>query len=113
MHATTDTTNPPAPASAGADQPIIRGAGEGERRWFAGGGVFTMKATAAETNGAFFLIEDRIVRGKSTPLHLHPHEDETLIVLEGELLVSVGGPSSGSVEGALRSFPAGCPTRFS
>ena len=31
--------------------PIIRQAGEGEHLGFAGGGVFTVKATAAETAG--------------------------------------------------------------
>jgi anti-sigma factor ChrR (cupin superfamily) len=67
--------------------PIIRGEGEGERRWFAGGGVHTMKATAEETDGAFMLLENRMVQGKTTPLHIHPNLDETLIVLEGEILV--------------------------
>ena len=38
--------------------PIIRGEEEGERRWFAGGGVHIMKATAEETDGAFILLED-------------------------------------------------------
>lgn len=74
-----------------ATVPIIRGEGEGERRWFAGGGVWTMKATAEETNGAFMLFEDRMPRGKTTPLHIHPHEDETFIVLEGEILVHAEG----------------------
>ena len=67
--------------------PIIRGEGEGERLWFAGGGVHIWKATAEETDGAFILFEDRMPRGKTTPLHTHPHEDETFIVLEGEILV--------------------------
>src|SRR5215204_2033552 len=74
-----------------ATVPIVRGDGEGERRWFAGGGVWTMKATAEETDGAFMLIEDGMQKGKTTPLHLHPHEDETFIVLEGEILVHVDG----------------------
>ena len=65
---------------------IIREEGEGERLWFAGGGLWTMKATAEETNGAFILVEDRMSRGKMTPLHTHPNQDETLIVLEGEIL---------------------------
>src|ERR671916_1628563 len=71
--------------------PIVRAEGEGERRWFAGGGVWTMKATAEETDGAFMLFEDIMQKGKTTPLHLHPHEDETFIVLEGEILVHVDG----------------------
>ena len=75
-------------STAGA---IIRGEGEGERRWFAGGGVHVMKATAEETDGAFILLEDRMTQGKTTPLHTHPNLDETLIVLEGEILVYAEG----------------------
>lgn len=71
--------------------PIVRADGEGERRWFAGGGVFTIKATAAETNGTFSLWEDRLVQGKTTPLHSHPHMEETLIVLDGEIVVYQDG----------------------
>jgi quercetin dioxygenase-like cupin family protein len=70
---------------------IIRGEGEGERLWFAGGGLWTMKATAEETDGAFVLLEDRMMRGKTTPLHTHPNVDETIIVLEGEILVYAEG----------------------
>ena len=67
--------------------PIIRGEGEGERRWFSGGGIHVVKASAEETDGAFILLEDQMTRGKTTPLHTHPNLDETLIVLEGEILV--------------------------
>jgi quercetin dioxygenase-like cupin family protein len=70
---------------------IIREEGEGERLWFAGGGLWTMKATAQETDGAFILVEDRMIRGKMTPLHTHPNQDETLIVLEGEILLYAEG----------------------
>jgi uncharacterized cupin superfamily protein len=44
-------------------------------------------ASAAETAGAFALFEDRVVRGKTTPLHQHPNEDKVCYVLDGELLV--------------------------
>src|SRR5215203_4608723 len=70
---------------------IIRGEGEGERLWFAGGGLWTMKATSEETDGAFNLLENQMMRGKTTPLHTHPNLDETLIVLEGEILVHAEG----------------------
>ena len=66
---------------------IIRGEKEGERLWFAGGGVHVWKATAEDTDGAFLLFEDRMAQGKTTPLHIHPNVDETLIVLEGEIVV--------------------------
>ena len=70
---------------------ILRGEGEGERLWCAGGGVFTMKATSEETDGAFSLWEDQMARGKTTPLHTHPNVDETIIVLEGEILIYAEG----------------------
>lgn len=70
---------------------IIRAEGEGEHLWFYGGGIFTIKATAAETGGSFFMFEDTMAQGKTTPLHLHPNEEEALYVIEGELLVHVGG----------------------
>jgi quercetin dioxygenase-like cupin family protein len=92
--------------------PIIRGDREGERRWFAGGGVWTMKATAEETGGAFMLIEDRMTRGKTTPLHTHPHEDETFIVLEGEILVHVEGTERPVGPGGVAVVPRGARHAF-
>jgi quercetin dioxygenase-like cupin family protein len=92
--------------------PIIRGDGEGERLWFAGGGVWTMKATAEETDGAFILFEDRMPRGKTTPLHTHPHEDETFIVLEGEILVHVEGTEHRVGPGGVAVVPRGSRHAF-
>jgi quercetin dioxygenase-like cupin family protein len=92
--------------------PIIRQEGEGEQLWFAGGGVFTMKASAAETGGAFILFEDRIVRGKTTPLHLHPNEDEGFYVLEGEVLVHVDGQEHRVGQGGVFIAPRGTPHAF-
>ena len=69
----------------GSAEVIIRAAGEGERRWFYGGGVHTWKCTAEETGGAFALLEDVMTEGKTTPLHRHPDCDEAVYVLEGAL----------------------------
>ena len=92
--------------------PIIRQAGEGEQMWFAGGGVFTWKATAAETGGAFLLFEDHMARGKATPLHLHPNEDEAIYVIEGEILVHVEGEEHHVGPGGLFVAPRGVPHAF-
>ena len=92
--------------------PIIRQAGEGERMWFAGGGVFTWKATAAETDGAFFAIEDHMERGKVTPYHTHPDQDEAIYVIEGELLVNVEGEEHTVGSGGLFVAPRGVPHAF-
>jgi quercetin dioxygenase-like cupin family protein len=70
---------------------IVRADGEGEHLRFWGGGVLTVKASAEETGGAFLLFEDWMAQGKATPLHAHANEDETLYVLDGEILVHIDG----------------------
>ena len=92
--------------------PIIRGEGEGERSWFAGGGVHIMKATAEETDGAFTLLEAQMTRGKTTPLHTHPHLDETIIVLEGEILFYVEGTEHWVGTRGVAVAPRGVPHAF-
>src|SRR5205085_2261482 len=87
-----DTINarPTREAAMSTSAGIIRASGEGPARWFYGGGLHTWKATADETGGALFAFEDSLDRGKVTPLHRHPDEDETLYVLAGEIVVVVG-----------------------
>jgi len=58
--------------------PIIRAAGQGDKRALLGGGVQTWKLLAEDTDGAFFLFEDAMSRDKTTPLHRHPDSDETI-----------------------------------
>ena len=96
----------------GTAVPIVRQEGEGERRWFAGGGLWTMKATAEETGGAFILFEDLMTKGKTTPLHTHPHEDETFIVLEGEIVVHVEGAEHRVGSGGVAVVPRGTRHAF-
>lgn len=91
--------------------PIVRAAGEGEQRWFYGGGLHTWKATAEETGGAFLLFEDRMERGKVTPLHTHP-SDETMYVLEGEILVHMDGAEHRVATGGVAMAPPGVPHAF-
>ena len=91
---------------------VIRQDGEGEHLWFAGGGLFTMKATSAETGGAFSLFEDREVLGKPTPLHLHPNDDEVLYVLEGEILAYIHGEERRVGEHGVFVAPRGVPHAF-
>lgn len=97
----------------GARAPIIRQGDEGEHMWFAGGGVFTWKATATETDGGFLMLEDRMERGKMTPLHIHPHADEAIYVLDGEILAHVEGDENRRVsKGGLFVAPRNLPHAF-
>lgn len=92
--------------------PIIRGTGEGEKRWFYGGGVHTWKATSEETGSAFLLFEDRMDQGKVTPLHIHPDADESMYVLEGEVLVHIDGDEHRLATGGFVMAPRGVPHAF-
>jgi quercetin dioxygenase-like cupin family protein len=95
-----------------ASVPIIRGAGEGDKQAFLGGGVHTWKLMAEDTGGVFFLFEDTLSQAKTTPLHRHPESDETIYVLEGEILVNVDGQESRVGTGGLSFVPRGVPHAF-
>lgn len=93
-------------------QSLVRAREDGERRWFLGGGLHIWKATAQETDGAFLLFEDRMDHGKVTPLHQHPDSDETMIVLEGEILMHLDGHEHVVGTGGIASAPRGVPHAF-
>ena len=84
---------------------------EGEHLWF-NQSLLTFKARSADTDGAFVLFEMLSPRGKTTPLHLHPDEDESFYVLEGELLAHVGGRELAAPAGTFVSFPRGTEHAF-
>ena len=92
--------------------PVVRAADEGERRWFHGGGVHTWKVHAEESGGAFLLFEDAMDQGKMTPLHTHPGSDETMIVLEGSILMHLDGQERRVEAGGVASAPRGLPHAF-
>jgi quercetin dioxygenase-like cupin family protein len=91
---------------------IIRDEGEGERRWFYGGGLHVWKATAEDTNGSLILFEDQLARGKTTPLHHHPDQDEVVYVIDGEILYSSAGVERRVTRGATIVTPRGVPHAF-
>ncbi len=91
---------------------IVRGEGEGEKLWFFGGGVHTWKATNQETEGSLSLFEDTMVRGKCTPLHHHPHHDEVVYLIEGELLVHREDGPRRVRAGTTLVTPRGVPHAF-
>jgi quercetin dioxygenase-like cupin family protein len=91
---------------------VVRADGVGERLWFYGGGVHIWKVTSAETAGAFILFEDIMTRGKATPLHVHPEVDETLYVLEGEILLHLDGHEQRVGPLGVAMAPRGVPHAF-
>ena len=90
----------------------VRNAGDGEQRWFCGGGLHTWLATEKETGGAFLLFEDSLDAGKVTPLHQHPDADETFYMLEGEVRLHVDGGEQALAAGGIAIVPRGVPHAF-
>lgn len=95
----------------GSDMPAstVRHSGEGQQRWFYGGGVHTWLALAEETGGAFLLFEDAMDNGKRTPLHTHPEADETMYVLQGEIVMHLDGTEHRLGAGSVAVAPRGPP----
>src|SRR2546428_12700663 len=91
---------------------IVREEGEGEKLWFYGGGIHTWLATGSETGGAFLLFDDVMTRGKTTPLHSHPEVDETLYLLEGEILIHIDGREETLGLDGMAMVPRGVPHAF-
>ena len=49
------------------------------------------KVITQDTQGDLFMIEHHMHQRGGPPLHVHPHQDETFYVLEGEFIAEVGG----------------------
>jgi quercetin dioxygenase-like cupin family protein len=87
-------------------EPFELETGEGERLRF-GEVEVLLKASAADTGGAFTLFEER--EPVDTPLHVHANEDELFYVLEGEHLFQVGERELRAGPGDLVFAPRGIP----
>ena len=90
---------------------IVLDSGGGEAFWF-NNDLLTVKATGAQTDGAFLVVEELARRGKVTPLHDHPDEEETFYVVEGELLFHLDGNDRSVGAGGFVSVPRGIPHAF-
>lgn len=95
-----------AQTTAEASRQIVLAPSEGEALWF-NNDLLTFKATGPETGGAFLVVEELARRGKVTPLHAHPEEEETFYILEGEALFHLAGTEQSLGAGAFVSVPRG------
>jgi mannose-6-phosphate isomerase-like protein (cupin superfamily) len=94
-----------------ATQPYVLGKDEGEAIWYVNNRA-TIKATAAQTGGAFGLVEMLLDPNHPIPLHIHHAEDEALWVLEGQLTVRAGDSTYTAGPGSLIFGPKGVPHTF-
>lgn len=92
-------------------EPVIRRAGEGERRWFFGGGLWTWKTTAELTGNELSLVEVEMAKGKMTPLHAHPIA-ESFYLLQGTIRYHIDGVDHVLEPGDFVMVPAGVAHAF-
>lgn len=92
--------------------PHVVADGEGEALWFFGMLVL-FKATGAQTGGRFSLTEQLARQGAATPMHRQPADDETFVILDGQVRFFLGeGESTLAGPGTTVYVPAGAPHAF-
>jgi quercetin dioxygenase-like cupin family protein len=72
--------------------------------WY-NGWLITFLATGEDTHGQFALFEAAARRGNVPPPHIHRREDETIYVLEGKIVVSVGDRTIKGTPGTMVFLP--------
>lgn len=91
-------------------EPIVVDAQGGEAWWFLGT-LAIIRVSGEQTGGRYALFEALLPKDASPPLHSHP-QDESFIVLEGELDISVGGHRSRATPGSIVFAPGSSPHSF-
>jgi quercetin dioxygenase-like cupin family protein len=84
---------------------------QGDARWFFGM-LATIRATAADTDGQYTLVEVVAPPGLEAPLHVHHTEDEAFLVLEGDVVLYVGDQRIEAAAGQFAFGPRDVPHRF-
>ena len=84
----------------------------GERHCEIAGNRVTIKATMADSGGAYALYETLVARGGGMPPHLHRYEDEALFVLDGTFAITIGAQTIAAEPGAWMFGPRGVPHAF-
>ena len=90
---------------------VVVSPGDGQPRW-SGTSRITVKARAAQTQGAFGLILCETTRGSSPPLHIHHTADEAIWVISGRIRVRCGEDEFTLEPGAFALLPRGVPHTF-
>ena len=84
--------------------------GGGEPRWFLGT-LATIRVSGEAVDGRFALIEFLFPQYASPPRHTHP-QDESYVVLDGQLTVESGADRFALTEGGVAVVPMGVAHTF-
>ena len=92
--------------------PILTRAGQSEARWFLGA-LVEILLTHEQTAGTLSIVLVTEPPGAEAPLHVHHHDDETFVVLEGAVTFEVGGEVIPAAAGDVAFGPRAIPHRYS
>jgi quercetin dioxygenase-like cupin family protein len=84
---------------------------DGDARWFLGN-LAVVKLTGEETDGQFSLVEALAAKGDMPPLHVHHTDDETFLVVDGEMSMYVGDAVLRGGPGSIFFAPRGVPHAY-
>ena len=90
---------------------IIRGPTEGKRLGLVGD-LYRLLATGEETGGQYASFEALVPPGGGPPPHVHSREEESFLVLEGEITFHLGDQRIVAGPGTFLSMPIGSLHRF-
>jgi quercetin dioxygenase-like cupin family protein len=94
----------------GRPKPFVIGPDGGEAYWFLGN-LGIIRADGRATGGRYGLFEALLPKDAAPPLHSHP-QDETFIILDGEMDVWVGGEQHRCDQGSTFMAPGHSPHTF-
>lgn len=83
---------------------LFRNPGEG-RTIVIVGDIYRFLATGEETGGKFAMFEATVLPGGGPPPHLHRREDESFLVLEGEITFQIGNDRLTATPGTFVNMP--------
>ena len=92
-------------------KPYVVDAGQGEGIWFLNT-LFTVKASADQTEGRFTFMEQLCPPGFAPPRHVHYAETEAFYMLDGSMTVSVADIERQVGPGGFALLPQGIPHGF-
>lgn len=77
-----------------------------------GGSVHRIALDGAQTDGRLTVMRSTLLAGSASPVHIHPDEDETLVLLSGELLVWAGTENWTAAAGDTVFLARGVPHTY-